>query len=81
MVVNGEKVWVPNRRQDLITGLKRMGVDKYNGRSLRSASAAELRRLYCRERARVVRERQRQQPPEPMRTYQSQLFAAWSVTD
>ncbi len=79
MVVNGEKVWVPNRRQDLITGLKRMGVDKYNGRSLRSASGGTAPPLL--PRAGACRARQRQQPPEPMRTYQSQLLAAWSVTD
>lgn len=81
MVVNGEKIWVPSRRQDLIVGLKRMGIEKLDGQPLRSVSAAELRRLYCRERARVVRDRQRQQPAEGMRTYQSQLFTAWSVTD
>ncbi len=83
IVVNGEKVWVPSRRQDLVAGLRRMGLDQIDGRSLRNASVAELRRVYCCERARVVRERQRQESPEPeeMRPVQSQLFAAWSVTD
>lgn len=81
LVVNGEAVWVPNRRQELIAGLKRMGVDNLDGQPLRNASAAELRRVYCRERARVVRERQRRQPQSDMRTYHSQSFTAWSVTD
>jgi len=80
LVVNGETVWVPSRRQELITGLKRMGVDKLDGQPLRNVSAAELRRVYCRERARVVRERQRRQPADDLRTYH-QSFAAWSVTD
>lgn len=80
LVVNGEKIWVPSRRQELIAGLKRLGVDKLDGRPLRNASAAELRRVYCRERARVVRERQQKQPANDMRTYH-QSFAAWSVTD
>jgi hypothetical protein len=82
MVINGEKVWVPDQRRDLIAGLKRMGVTKVQGRPLRNASKEDLRRVYCRERARVVRQRQGKQPQRKrMRTYQSQLFAAWSVTD
>ena len=81
IVVNGEKVWVPSRRQDLVAGLRRMGLDEIDGRSLRSASVAELRRVYCCERARVVSDRQRQESPEEMRTFQSQSFTAWSVTD
>ena len=82
MVINGEKVWVPDQRRDLIAGLKRMGVTKLHGRALRNASKEELRRVYCRERARVVRRRQHGQPQrKPMRAYQSQSFAAWSATD
>ena len=81
MVINGEKVWVPDQRRDLIAGLKRMGVTKVKGRALRSMSKADLRRVYCREKARVVRQRQGTQPEsEPVRSY-SQSFAAWSATD
>lgn len=81
MVINGEKVWVPSQRRDLIAGLKRLGVSRVNGRSLRNASKDELRRVYCRERARVVRERQRRRHHrKPVRSY-NQSFAAWSATD
>lgn len=82
MVINGEKVWVPDQRRDLIAGLKRMGVTKIKGRSLRSASKEDLRRVYCRERARSVRQRQRKQPQRKrVRTYHSQSFAAWTAQD
>ncbi len=81
MIVNGEKVWVPIQRRDLIAGLKRMGVTRVRGKTLDAANKQDLTRVYCRERARVVRERQQSQPkPEVSRTY-SQTFAAWSVTD
>jgi hypothetical protein len=82
MVINGERVWVPEQRRDLIAGLKRMGVTKVKGRALRSATVEDLRRVYCRERARAVRQRQRTKPKRKrMRVYQSQSFAAWSATD
>ncbi|MFN2203687.1 MAG: hypothetical protein ACK2UO_21000 [Caldilineaceae bacterium] len=82
MVVNGERVWVPDQRRDLIAGLKRMGVTKVGGRTLRSAATNDLRRVYCRERARVVRQRQQQeQKRKQMRVYHSQSFAAWSAQD
>ncbi len=82
MVVNGEKVWVPDQRRDLIAGLKRMGVTTVRGRPLRSANVEDLRRVYCRERARAVRQRQRQQGlRKRTRVYHSQSFAAWSEPD
>lgn len=82
MVVNGEKVWVPDQRRDLIAGLKRMGVTKVGGRPLHSASKEDLLRVYCRERAKVVRQRQRLQPKRKRtRTYHSQSFAAWTAQD
>jgi hypothetical protein len=82
MVINGERVWVPSQRRELIAGLKRMGVTEVRGKALRSASKADLTRVYCRERARVVRERQRKNPQRKRtRTYHSQSFAAWTATD
>ena len=81
MVINGERVWVPDQRRDLIAGLKRMGVTKVKGQALRSAATVDLRRVDCREKARVVRERQRKHPQrKPMRSF-SQSFAAWSAQD
>ena len=80
MVVNGEKVWVPELRRDLIAGLKRMGVNKVRGKALSNASKEDLTRVYCRERARAVRQRQRSQSRKKPRTYQ-QSFAAWSAMD
>ena len=82
MVINGERVWVPGQRRDLIAGLKRMGITKVRGRALTSATMEDLRRVYCRERARAVRQRQRNQPMRKRtRVYHSQSFAAWSATD
>ena len=82
MVINGERVWVPEKRRDLIAGLARMGVTKVRGQALRSATVEDLRRVYCRERARTVRRRQRKHPNrQGMRTYHSQSFAAWTARD
>lgn len=85
ITVNGEKVWVPSRRQELIDGLKRMGVAQVDGHALRTLSKDELLKAYCQARAREVRRRQRaasrhRARPEA-RELQCQVFAAWSVTD
>ena len=80
MIVNGERVWVPEQRRDLIAGLKRMGVTAVRGHALNSASKEDLTRVYCRERARAVRQRQRKQSKRK-HTYHSQSFAAWSALD
>lgn len=79
MVVNGERVWVPDQRRDLIAGLKRMGISQVRGRPLRSASIEDLRRVYCRERAKVVRARQQSQHKRNHVYHQS--FTAWSAQD
>lgn len=79
MVINGERVWVPDQRRDLIAGLRRMGVTKVRGRPLRSASVEDLRRVYCRERAKAVRARQESQRKRSRVYHQS--FAAWSAQD
>lgn len=85
ITVNGEKVWVPSRRQELIDGLKRMGVTQVDGHALRSLSKDELLKVYCRVRAREVRRRQqiasRHRAQPRTRELQCQVFAAWSVTD
>lgn len=81
MVINGERVYVPDQRRDLIAGLKRMGVTKIKGKALRSVSKEDLRRVYCRERARAVRERQRRNPQSKTVRSFSQSFAAWSAQD
>ena len=60
MNVNGERVWVPRDRQDLIAGLQRMGIYKVTGRPLAQLSVKQLTSAYCSERARVVRRRQAQ---------------------
>ena len=58
MTVNGEKVWVPSTKKDLIAGLKRMGIHKVAGVCLSRLSVEELTTAYCRERARIVRHQQ-----------------------
>lgn len=55
MKVDGEKVWVPGCRRELIAGLKRMGIHKVAGVSLEKLSKPELTTAYCRERSRIVR--------------------------
>jgi hypothetical protein len=81
MVINGERVWVPDQRRDLIAGLKRMGVTEVRGRTLRSARTEDLRRVYCRERAKAVRKRQRQRSQSKGQRVYQQSFAAWSAQD
>lgn len=85
ITVNGEKVWVPSRRQELVDGLTRMGVVQIDGHPLRSISKDELLKAYCQARAREVRRRQRaagrHRKEPPTRELQCQLFTAWSVTD
>ena len=58
MTVNGEKVWVPGCRADLISGLECMGIHKVAGVRLDRLSKAKLTQAYCRERARTVRRKQ-----------------------
>ena len=67
MTINGEKVWVPDCRRELIAGLKRMGIHKVAGVGLDKLSRDELRTAYCRERSRIVR-RQQQECSSPVST-------------
>jgi len=60
IVVNGEQVWVPTRRSELIAGLRRMGISKVAGVPLSKLHQKDLLRAYCRERAAVVRRQQRE---------------------
>jgi hypothetical protein len=60
IIINGERVWVPHDRQDLVTGLQRMGIHKVAGLPLAQLSVKQLTAAYCRERARIVRRRQGQ---------------------
>jgi hypothetical protein len=60
MTVNGERVWVPRDRQDLVAGLQRMGIQKVAGRPLAQVSIKQLTAAYCSERARIVRRRQQE---------------------
>ncbi|MFO7631954.1 MAG: hypothetical protein R6W76_05395 [Caldilinea sp.] len=55
MTVDGEKVWVPGCRRELIAGLQRMGIHKVAGVPLDKVSKQELTTAYCRERSRIVR--------------------------
>ena len=54
MTVDGEKVRVPGSKQELIAGLKRMGIHKVAGVSLARLTKQELTTAYCRERSRIV---------------------------
>jgi hypothetical protein len=75
MTVNGEKVWVPANKRDLIAGLKRMGIYKVAGVCLSRLTVEELTTAYCRERARIVRHRQaeaRRRASET--TYESEVY-------
>ena len=58
MTINGEKVWIPRRRQDLVAGLRRMGILRVAGTPLNQVPKDELLRLYCREKALMVRRQQ-----------------------
>lgn len=60
VTINGEKVWVPNCRRELIAGLKRMGIHKVAGMGLERLSRDELHTAYCRERSRIVRRQQQE---------------------
>ena len=60
VTINGEKVWVPDCRRELIAGLKRMGIHKVAGMGLDKLSRDELRTAYCRERSRIVRRQQQE---------------------
>jgi hypothetical protein len=71
MNVDGEKVWVPGCKRELIAGLKRMGIYKVAGVPLDRLSKQELTTAYCRERSRIVR-RQHQQRGD-MRTLSFEL--------
>jgi hypothetical protein len=65
MTINGEKVWVPECRRELIAGLKRMGIHKVAGVRVDQLSRDELRTAYCRERSRIVRRQQQEHNPLP----------------
>jgi hypothetical protein len=52
--INGERIWVPNRKPELIDGLKRMGIHKDAGVPLRNIPKKRLVTLYCRERRRTT---------------------------
>lgn len=54
MTVDGEKVRVPGNKQELIAGLKRMGIHKVAGVPLERLTKSELTTAYCRERSRIV---------------------------
>ena len=54
MIVDGEKVWVPDCKQELVAGLKRMGIYKVAGVALAHLTKQELTAAYCRERSRIV---------------------------
>lgn len=60
MNVDGEKVWAPGCRRELIAGLKRMGIHKVAGVPLEKLSKRELTTAYCRERSRIVRRQHRE---------------------
>lgn len=81
ITVNGEKIYVPGRRQELVDGLKRMGVTQVDGHALRTLSKDELLKAYCQVRAREVRRRQQAARRRRGQEFQCQVFAAWSVTD
>lgn len=75
MTVNGEKVWVPATKRDLIAGLKRMGIHKVAGVCLSRLTVEELTTAYCRERARIVRHQQaetRRHTSE--KTYEAEVY-------
>lgn len=61
MTINGERVWAPDCRRELIAGLQRMGIFKVAGVGLERLHKAELRAAYCRERGRIVRRQQQQE--------------------
>lgn len=71
MTVDGEKVWVPSCKKELVTGLKRMGIHKVAGVPLDRLSKKELTSAYCRERSRIVR--RQHQEREAMRTLNFEL--------
>lgn len=60
MTVDGEKVWVPGCRRDLVAGLKRMGILKVAGVPLERVSRQALTSAYCRERSHIVRRQHRE---------------------
>ena len=74
MTIDGEKVWVPGCRRELIAGLKRMGIHKVAGEALERLPKESLRTAYCRERARIVR-RQHQEQRSTQRTLHQEIPA------
>ncbi len=71
MTVDGEKVWVPGCKPELIAGLKRMGIHKVAGVALERLTKQELTTAYCRERSRIVR--RQHQERQQMRTLSFEL--------
>lgn len=74
MTINGETVYVPSRKGELIRGLERLGVFKVAGIRLEYVTLKELRREYCRVRAASVRRAQRQRS-KPDGNWQMSLFS------
>ncbi|MBK8049322.1 MAG: hypothetical protein IPK16_20725 [Anaerolineales bacterium] len=84
--VDGERVWVPSNKRELIDGLKRMGIQKVAGVPLQQLSHEQLVKAYCRERAQIVRRQHHErrghaEQESKQRTYdaatcQLKLFAA-----
>ena len=79
MNVNGEQVWVPRTRRELIAGLRRMGVTRIGAQTLGRVAKQELVREYCRKRAEEVRTRQAGH--RRTRTVYQQSFVAWTAKD
>lgn len=71
VTVDGEKVWVPGSKQELIAGLKRMGIHKVAGVPLERLTKQELTTAYCRERSRIVH--RQHQASKQMRTLSFEL--------
>lgn len=58
MTINGETVYIPSRKDELILGLERMGVYKIAGLPLARITVKELVHEYCRTRAADIRRKQ-----------------------
>jgi hypothetical protein len=54
MTVEGERVWVPSNKTDLVRGLNKMGISKIAGVPLQKVPVDQLVKEYCRQRARIV---------------------------
>ncbi len=59
MTIDGETVYVPRHKRELINGLQKMGIFKIAGRPLERMAVTELQRKYCSERAAKIRREHR----------------------